>query len=297
MIAGLRDSFQKNKDGIILIEGETRMAIFQTFEYNGRQLQLATHESGASPKPAKALPRRAPGAGKFEIGQIELSADKLAAGEELTLTAQVNGRNIAYIYSEILFQDQSLNQFYGPVAREYIQADRNKVTGGISRPDWDETINLTVRLSPSLRLLTDGVNSAFGFPGPKGYDSAGYWIDGQYTTAEGAASHRARITFDGAGEITDMVAYSERGRTAAPRALTLQQGDQFAPFVQILTPPTDEKPVWKAETGLSTPLTFHGQPFCWVTEPLMPGNYLVGLLVQDLDGGLTRRYSPLTISG
>src|SRR3990172_4257527 len=105
------------------------MEVFQTFEYNGKVLQLASYEPDSSAQSVAKDPSiKAPGAGKFEIGTINLSVPsaKITASEEFTLTAQVNGRNIAYIYTEVLFHDKSLNQFYGPVAREYIQADRNK---------------------------------------------------------------------------------------------------------------------------------------------------------------------------
>jgi len=274
------------------------MEVFQTFEYNGKVLQLATVEPEPPAGPSAQDPSiKAPGAGKFEIGTIYLSTDKISAGEEIALTVQVGGKNIAYIYSEVLFHDKSLNQFYGPVAREYIQADRNKKSGGISRPDWDDTINVAVRFRPSLRLLTDGVDSAFGFLLPAGYGSSEYRLDGLYTPANGSAQRRIRITFDGAGETTDVVAYKERGGRAMPHALTLKQDDQFTPFVQILTQPTNGNPAWQVTKGLSTRLTFHGQPLRWVEEPLMPGDYLVGLLVQDLDGGFTRKYAPLTVSG
>lgn len=275
------------------------MEISRIFEYNGKVLQLATYEPEPSATPpAMVSSVSAPGAGKFEIGTINLSAPsaKIAAGETLMLTAQVNGKNIAYIYSEVLFHDTSLNQLYGPVAREYIQADRNKESRGVSHPDWEDTINVAVRLSPGLRLLTDGVDSAFGFLLPAGYGNSEYRLDGLYTPADGAAQRRARITFDGAGETTDVLAYKEQGGRATPHALTLKQDDQFTPFVQILTSSTDENPAWQVTKGLSTPLTFRGQPLRWVEEPLMPGDYLIGLLVQDLDGGLTRKYAPLTVS-
>ena len=192
------------------------MEVFQTFEHNGKVLQIATYES-ESPKPAKASSTRAPGAGKFEIGQINLSDD-------FTLTAQVTGKNIAYIYTEILLKDKDLDQFYGPVSRVYIQADRDKETGGINHPDWDDDINLAVTLRPSLRLLTDGVDSAFCFSIPEAYENPDYRLDGLYTPADGAAPRRARITFDSNGKTKEMIAYKENGRRSTPHALTPKQG-------------------------------------------------------------------------
>jgi hypothetical protein len=267
--------------------GKKDMTVIQTFEHNGKVLQLITYES-APPKPTKSI--RAPGAGKFEIGQINLS-------DEFTLTAQITGKNIAYIYTEILLKDKNLNQFYGPIAREYIQADRDKETGGISRPDWDDTINLAVTLRPSLTLLTDGVDSAFGFCIPEGYRNPNYRLDGLYAPADGTAPRRARITFDSNGETKEIVVFKEQGRRSTPHALTPKQDDQFAPFVQILTQPARaaENGKWEATTALSTPLTFRQQPLQLITEYPMPAEYLVGILVQDLDGGFTRKYVPLTI--
>ncbi len=269
------------------------MEIFQTFAHNGKILQLATYESATASRPAQTVSMRPPGAGDFEIGPLSLSADKIGAGEELTLTAQVSGENIAFIYTEILLRDPHREQFYGPVAQEYVQAQRSKEIGGVSHPDWDAAISVSVRLSPSLRLLTDGVDFAFGFLSPADYGSFDTWLDGIYTAADGETQRRARLSFDSAGAITQAVAYKGRSGSAAPHALTFKSGDQFTPFVQILTPPTAENPAWQVTTALSTPLSFRGQPFCWVKETLIPGDYLVGLLVQDMDGGLTRQYASL----
>jgi hypothetical protein len=262
------------------------MEIFQTFDHNGKVLQLVTYEPPK--KIAKTLPTRAPGAGKFEIGQINLS-------DEFTLTAQVTGKNIAYIYTEILLKDKNLNQFYGPVTREYIQADRDKDTGGVSRPDWDETINLAVTLRPSLRLLTDGVDSAFGFCIPNGYDKSGYQIDGLYTPASATAPRRARIIFDNNGKAKEIIAFKEQVSHSTPHEVTLKPGDQFAPFAQIFTPPVEENGKWEVTTALSNPLTFRKQPLQLLPESPIPAEYLAGILIQDLDGRFTRKYVPLAI--
>jgi hypothetical protein len=265
------------------------MEVFQTFEYNGKVLQLTAYEP-ESPRPAKISSVRAPGAGKFEIGQINFS-------DEFTLTAQVAGKNIAYIYTEILLKDKSLDQFYGPVAREYIHADRDKETGGVSYPDWDDMVDLAVTLRPSLRLLTDGVDSAFAFAIPENYDHPDYRLDGLYTPADGTAPRRSRITFDSAGKTKNIIAYKEQGRRSTPHALTPKQGDQFSPFVQILTPPARaaENGKWDVTTALSTLLTFRDGPLRMITESPMPAEYLIGILIQDSDGKLTRKYIPLTI--
>ena len=76
--------------------------------------------------------------------------------------------------------------------------------------------------------------------------------------------------------------------------MTPKAGDQFTPLVQILTPPAGSGD-WDVATALSTTLTFRDRLLSVVTGPPMLGEYLAGLLIQDLDGGLTRGYVPLTI--
>jgi hypothetical protein len=260
------------------------MTILKTFEHKGRALKLASYEAPARSAPAKKpSARRAPGAGDFEISELALS-------DNLTLTAHISGKHIAYVFLEILMKDG--DKFYGPVLREYIPADSDKETGGIKRPDWGDTISLSIPLSPSLTLLTDGADSAFAFCIPEGYRVSDYYLDGQYTSAAEGSQPRARITFDGDGKIIEILAFKQQRMKSIPRPVTPKPGDTFAPFVQVLT---EEDGSWKTETVLSTPLTFGDQPFRLEQEALIPGEYLVGILVQDLDGGLTRKYVPMAV--
>jgi hypothetical protein len=262
------------------------MNILKTFEHKGRALKLAAYDAPAKPAKKPSI-RRAPGAGKFEITQLDL----VQSGNELTLNVKVNGKNIAYLFVEIFLKDGE--QFYGPVLRDNIQADSDKEIGGIKRPDWSETISLSITLRPSLTLLTDGVDSAFAFISPAGYRVSDSRLDGQYTTAQ--AETRARITFDGDGKIKEILAFKERGMKSTPHTLTPTAGDTFAPFVHVLTPPANETGKWDGTTVLSTALTFGEQPFRLEKESLIPGEYLIGILIQDMDGGFTRKYVPFTV--
>ncbi|MHC1783363.1 MAG: hypothetical protein AB9891_11530 [Anaerolineaceae bacterium] len=272
------------------------MEIFRTFEYNGKMLQLSKVEPEPGSQSPSVLPVvNAPGAGNIEIGAITLSAEKIAPGEALTLSAQVKGRQIAFVFTEILLHDPALGQAYGPVMRDYTQAEQNKEIGGVLHPKWEEDFHLTLTITPSLHLVTDGIDSAFGFLIPAAYGLAECWLDGLYTSLDEATRRRVRITFDGAGKTKSLVAFQESGGRSAPHALTLSQGDQFSPFVQVLHSPVDENHAWQEVQGFSTPLTYRGQPLRWVKEPPLPGDYLVGLLIQDMDGGLTRKYAPLAI--
>ena len=260
------------------------MTILKTFDHKGRALKLTARFADTPAKPAKKpSARRAPGAGQFEISQLALS-------EDLTLTAQINGKNIAYLFIEILMKDE--DKFYGPVLREFIEAAWDDQSGGVLRPDWSDHISLSIPLRPSLTLLTDGVDSAFAFALPEGYGVSGCRLNGQFTSAE--TQSRARITFDGDGKIKEILAFKEQRMKSTPHALTPKPGDSFAPFVQVFTE-EDSASLREAETVLSTPLTFGEAPFRLEKESLIPGEYLAGILVQDLDGGFTRKYVPFAV--
>ncbi|MCA1899347.1 MAG: hypothetical protein LDL50_01435, partial [Chloroflexi bacterium] len=172
------------------------MTLLKTFEHKGRALKLSAYDAPA--KPAKKQPvRRAPGAGGFEVTQL--------AFNDNTLTAQISGVGVAYLFAEILMKDGET--CYGPVLREYILADSDKETGGILRPDWGNPIRLSIPLRPSLTLLTDGVDSAFAFCLPTGYRVSGCRLDGQFTAAE--SQSRARLVFDGDGNIKEILAFKQ----------------------------------------------------------------------------------------
>ena len=265
------------------------MEAFQIFQHKGVALPLFEYEP-EPPQPPRTPSPRAPGAGRFELDRIGL----VRHGEELTLAARIEGRNLAYLYTEILLKEPGQDRFYGPVAREHVQAEHSKMTHGISRPRWSNPIQLVVSFRPSLRLLTDGVDSAFCFAFPGRYGDTDYRLDGLYAPAGGSEPLRAVLEFDRTGELKGVMASGRDGGRSTPRGLVPRPGDRFRPFVQILTPPGEEGS-WNVTTGLSAQVTHRNQPPYVVRETLIPGDYLVGLVAEDMDGGLAREYLPMAL--
>ncbi|MBN1320968.1 MAG: hypothetical protein JXA87_09010 [Thermoleophilia bacterium] len=264
----------------------------RTFEYKGMSLRITDRVSEPSQPsgPGRPAAVRAPGAGDLEIEGLVLAAD--AEGYELT--ARVTGRNIAYVYTEVLLKDVSLDRFYGPVSRDQVWAEWQSQARGWRRPNYP--VDLTARLRPRLQLLTDGLSTAFCFSTPEARDSTHgsvenhRRIEGWYTPAGGAEALRAVLTLAAGGEVAGMLVYKARGRVSTPRALSAKEGDTFVPLVQVLEPPGNGKG-WVATTALSTPLAFRERSPRVITETLMPGDYLAGFVAQDLDGGFARAYA------
>ena len=155
---------------------------------------------------------------------------------------------------------------------------------------------MALTLSLSLTTLSDGNNSAFCFTVPEGYGDVDRRVDGMYTMAGGKLPFRARLTLDESGRVTQVVGYKPLARRTLPHALQPKSGDTFTPFVEVVTP-SAEGARWNAAKALTTPLIFAEGGLAAVSQPPLPGEYLAGLMVEDLDGSLTRTYAPLAIDG
>lgn len=266
----------------------------RVFEHKGMVLHVneSERESLERAGPAGSAAVRAPGAGQVEIGRLALSVDV----EGLELTARVTGKSIAYIYAEVLLEDSGLDRFYGPVAREHVRSVRHTQSRGVTLPDWDDPVGASIRFRPSLRVLTDGLDSAFCFSTPESYDSPDRRLEGLYTPAGGTGPLRAVLRLAADGQVRSILVHRTRarGRVSTPRSVAAKEGDGFAPFVEVVTPGVDGAG-WAATTALSTLLKLRDRPLRVLTGSLMPGDYLAGLVVQDLDGGLTRVFAPFKI--
>jgi hypothetical protein len=277
------------------------MEVLQTYVHKGRELHLTAYQgtahqgsanASAAPEGTQRPAVLAPGAGHFEFGDLRAEWQE----EVLVLTGRVSGHNLAYLYTEVLLKDPGHDRFYGPVTREYIRAERNEGTSGITRPAWGDSVDIKVRIRPLLRLLTDGANYAFCFALAEGYTSPGYRQGGLYTPAGATEPLRALLGFSGDGNLKRAIAYAEQDRRSGPKVLTPGQGDRFVPFAQVFTPLVTEGE-WEITSAVADPLTLGSYPLRVVTERAVPGEYLVGVLAQDLDGGLFRHYVAVSLSG
>jgi hypothetical protein len=212
----------------------------------------------------------------------------------LGLAGRVDGKGIAYVYYEVLIKDENSERYYGPVIREHVRAVGEKETRGVCRPDWTDPVEVSLDVDLTMRLLTDGERSAFCFAVPEGYTAASHRVGGIYVAAVGTGPLRAVVDFDASGKVTRVVARKDRGRASTLREIVLKKGDTFTPAVEVLTHPSADAG-WDVATAGSNTLTVGKRPLHVVTEALLPGEYLAGLLVQDPDGRLSRRYAPFTV--
>jgi hypothetical protein len=272
------------------------MELVRTFIVNDWELKIAFNEPEKNDIPAKAGGTvTAPGAGKYQVMSMALASDKIKAGDSLNLSVQINGGNIAFLTTEIYYKDSEFDYYYGPVTQEYVQADDEKESNGLVHPSWEPEINLSLEIKPILRVITDGISAAFAFMHPVGYGREEYQLEGLFTKKDSGNSNRARLKFDGSGEMTDKRVIQEKQGRLATHDLSIKSGDMFIPAVHVLTALNLTNPKMHSLHGISGTLTKLEESFHWVDEAALPGEYLLGLVVEDFNGDQYHHYVPFTI--
>ncbi|MBA4385753.1 MAG: hypothetical protein C0410_13530 [Anaerolinea sp.] len=272
------------------------MELTRTFIVNDWEVKIAFIEPEKGSTPSKTVNSAgAPGSGNYRISSMKLSAEKIAPGEALDLSVQLFGENIAFLYTEIYFKDQELDYYYGPVTKEYVRSAHEKTINGLVHPVWDSEINLSLKIKPVFHVLTDGLNAAFAFMQPVGYSQDGGQLEGLFTKKGSGNSNRARLKFDDSGELIDKRVIQEKRGRLVTHELAIKAGDQFIPAVKVLTALNLTNPRMHTLHGISGTLTKLEESFHWVDEAAIPGDYLLGLVVEDFNGDKTHHYVPFEI--
>jgi hypothetical protein len=276
------------------------MDILCKFEHLGRTLEIATVEEEW---PMAAVPglmgNGLPAPAQVTLEPITLSAEAITPADSVTLSAQVGGQDVAFVYLELLLRDPNAAHYYGPVCREPIAPPRTRAIGGVQVPDWREARVAQITVRPFLRLLTDGREWALGFIRPRTPKSpeAGisYTLEALYRSTWGRKRQRAQVQFDGTGKATGVLVFRELSGGAAPRSVNPRRSDQLTPLLRLYRPAGDTDTVEEKALVQGNALKWRSG-LQWQAEPLLPGTYLAGLAVEDLDGQLHRRYAAFVVT-
>ena len=272
------------------------MELVRTFVVNYWELKIAFNEPGISSVSTKSgEPIAAPGAANYKINTLHLASDKITPGESLHLSLQMNGDHIAFLFTEIYFKDQEFDYYYGPVTHEHVRSAVEKEINGLIHPVWDSEINLSLEITPLLRVLTDGINAAFAFAHPLEYAREGSQLEGLFNKKDSGNADRARLKFDNTGEMTDKRIIKEKRGRLVTNDLAIKPGDMFIPAVHVLTALNLKNPKMHSLKGISGTVTKLEEPFHWVDEAAIPGEYLLGLVVEDFNGDQYHHYLPFNV--
>jgi hypothetical protein len=231
----------------------------------------------------------------LQVAPIRLSAEVAYPDAPVTVETEITGERVAFVYSFIgrflpeedvlIVEDQ-----------DFLFAEENVTVGGVTYPKWPEgAFTVAYDWSPVVYAISDGTTSLRTLFSPETYgEEPIYAVEGIYTFADGSPDRYARLFFRD-GELAQVFAFvgAANNSAGAPREITPQPGDQFTVLAQgynLGDDATDE--FYRAESGT---LTFGVERFFIEETPAPSGNYVVGVIAEDLDGNQVEAYEGLFV--
>jgi hypothetical protein len=265
---------------------------------------LAFHYTGRSFEPAAAVPVvpgrgetiTAPGAGAIQVSGLTLSAPEAAPGSPITISADIGGENIGYIKLFVGYLDPASNSIY-VADTDYLESAETREVDGVFYPDWGQgEFTLEFEWEPIVFAVSDGTEMAEAVFNPESYgaipEEAVYIVDGIYTYTDGT-TRQARAHFVN-GAFTQVFGFMNEDGTGAPREIIPNAGDRFTVLEKWLDLAQDGRVVNTTYQEGET-VTFGNQPLTWEVLDAAPGEYVVGFIVEDLDGNAQAAYEQVTV--
>jgi hypothetical protein len=274
--------------------GQSLWDDFLVFHYTGRDFDA---ERAAPAVPGSADRVRAPVPGRIEVSPISLSAQTAAPGRPVTLSADIQGDNIGYIKLFVGFYDQASNSIFVADA-DYLESSQTREVDGVYYPDWGEgEFTLTFEWEPVVFAIDDGQDSAVALFSPQDYgaspEQATYTVEALYTFADGGETLNARLYFRDK-QLRQVFGFTGDGETGAPREIIPQTGDTITILERWMDLDQSGNVVRNAVQEGQT-LTFGDQMFTWEDLDAAAGEYIVGFIVEDLDGNAYPVFTQVTV--
>ena len=267
---------------------------FLAFHYTGREFDAAAGQI-AVPEPNE--PISAPGAGDIRVSAITLSDDVAAPGRPILVSADIDGDNVGYVLFFTGFYDQGSNAIF-VADTDYLESAETREVDGVYYPEWGEgAFTIEFEWEPLMFAITNGTDSIEALLTPRRYgeapEDAVYTVDGIYTYADGGETRYARLYFRD-GILRQVFGFTNDGGTGAPREIMPQSGDEFTVIEKWLDL-DDRGQVAQTAAQEGGMLVFRDQMFTWEELDAAVGQYVIGFMVQDLDGNERQTYTQVTV--
>lgn len=247
--------------------------------------------------PPSGYSARAPGAGKITLSKITASSDQAAPDQPVTLSLDVQGDNIGYIYLFVGYYDEAANSL-NILDIDFLESPDTRELHGVYYPVWKEGgFTLSFTWDPIVFAISDGTRNAVALFRPDQYGaeaaSATYTVDGIYTFAQTGEKRYAQLTFQN-GALVRVVGFLSETDTGAPREITPTPGDTFTIYERWMDLDASGNVTGIVKEESQT-LTFGEEPFRWVELYAAAGEYVVGFIVEDMDGNQYPVYTDITV--
>lgn len=257
---------------------------FLAFHYTGRTFEEAAGRI-AIPAPGAAI--RGPGSGVIQLSGITASSREAAPGKPVSLSIDITGQNIGYIYFFAGYFDQQANSLF-VADTDYLESPQTRELNGVYYPVWSEQDTFTLKFDwePLMFAVNDGKEVVTALFNPKSYgatfEEAIYTVEGNYTFADSGETRRALLYFSN-GALTSVFGFTGTEDVGELHEVTPQMGDTFTVLEKWLDLDSQGgvSQVAYQEGGM---ITFSGKPVKWEELDAAVGQYVVGFIVTDLDG-------------
>ncbi len=267
---------------------------FLGYHYAGRQFA----EAAVATEPFISTVSRIPGAGNIVVSPIRASDDSVSLGESITLSADITGENIGYVYLFTGMYDPTSNSIF-VADTDYLESPQTSNLEGVYYPEWPEaqTFTMNFEFEPLVFSINDGSQLVLALFDPVNYgatdEQAIYSVRGTYTFSETGEQRLVRLFFKD-GNLFQVMGFNGTEEVGSAAAITPNVGDTFTPSRKWLDLNANGQVIGTSYDDGDT-LTFGTSAWTWKQEYAADGQYLVGFLVSDLDGKITPAYTQITV--
>lgn len=268
---------------------------YLAFHYTGRPFELA-NRSVVVPESSVAV--RAPGTGAITVSPIALSNTVADPDNPVLLSADIQGENIGYIYLFVGYYDSTANSIF-VADMDYLESPETREIEGVYYPVWGdgEEFTLEFEWEPLMFSISNGQEKTVALLHPRSYganpEQAVYTVDGIYNFADGSEYRYARLYFSD-GSLRQVFGFTGEEFTGSPREIIPQPGDQFTILERWLDLDSSGQ-VTQVVNQEGNSLTFADQTFTWEEMWAAQGQYIVGYMIEDLDGNLYQSYGQIRV--
>lgn len=265
------------------------------YHYTGKRFEP---QAGQVAVPQAGAVVSGPGYEKIDISNLNVSSRTASPGRPVTLSAEVRGTNIGYIYLFVGYYDAEANSIF-VADTDYLQSDTTRELNGVYYPDWGDTAVRTVQFQwePIVFGLSDGTDTEMALFTPEEFGSSGkkalYSVEGVYTFADGSGSRYAVLNFRN-GVLKQVLGFKGTDQSGAPHDITPVQGDRFTLLERWIDLGASGQGSQTVRQQGAT-LTFGEEPFVWEEMNAADGDYVVGFIVEDMDGNTYQAYETITV--
>jgi hypothetical protein len=265
---------------------------FLAYHYIDRSFEPQAREPFV---PAAGFAVRAPGEGNIRVSEITASSSIAAPDQPVRLSVDISGENIGYIYLFVGYFDPASSSI-AVLDTDYLESPETRELNGAYYPVWSSDFTMSFEWDPVVFAINDGVNSTTALFMPQTYgatsDEAMYAVEGVYTFADSGQSVDARLYFQN-GNLVQVFGITGDNDTGAPREITPQTGDTLTLLDKWLEGSSLDGMQAAYEQG--TTITFGAEPITWEQLYAAQGEYVVGFIIEDLDGNQYPIYTQITV--